>query len=220
MILILICLTLLQTIRCLSIIWVCCQLVFILWFSGLLVLPRVQLFLIVHICSSNNELLKKTGIILNDISDKFQTFVCFDLTVQKPHHFFKCTRRVSNYDCVIMFQNKLINSRWSSLYTPGKVDEMYDSFYENLFRICEECLPIVTRLKKNTLLRPISELNLNVWSIRKKLERNYYKKLITHVIDYGSLRSKFIKLTREASYKFYRYKLNHKRCCPKNFGLI
>ena len=52
--------------------------------------------LIDHICSTYNELIKKTWVILNDISDYFLTFACFDLTVQKPDGFSKYTRRVGN----------------------------------------------------------------------------------------------------------------------------
>ena len=125
-----------------------------------------------HIWSSNNELMKKSGIILNDISDHFPTFAFFDLTVQKPDNIDKCTRRMSNDGCVIKFQNKLMSSSWSSLYTFNTVDKAYDRFYEMLFRIYDECFHIVTHFKrKKTLLSLISQLNLNVWSIRKKNTR-------------------------------------------------
>ena len=43
----------------------------------------------------NNELMKKSGIILNGISENFPAFACFVITVQKPDNFFKCTRRVT-----------------------------------------------------------------------------------------------------------------------------
>ena len=83
------------------------------------------------------------------ISYHFTTFACFDLTVKKPYIFFKCTKWVSNDDNVIRFQNKLMKSDWSVLYTLDMVDEIYDSFYEKLFRIYDDCFPIVTRLKKD-----------------------------------------------------------------------
>ena len=44
--------------------------------------------LIDHIWSPNNELIKKLGIILRDISDHFLTFAYFDLTVHKLDNFF------------------------------------------------------------------------------------------------------------------------------------
>ena len=99
--------------------------------------------------------MEKLEIILNDISDHFLTFACFDLTIQKPDDFFKWTRRVSNDNCVVRFRNKLMNSDWSVLDSLGMVDEMYDSFYEILFRIYDECFHIVTRFKrKKHLTKP------------------------------------------------------------------
>ena len=88
---------------------------------------------------------------LNDTSDHFPLFACFDLAVQNLNNFFKCTRRVSKNDCVIKFQNKLMNSDWSSLYTFGTVDEMYGSFFERLFKIDDECFPLLTRLRRTHL---------------------------------------------------------------------
>ena len=38
-----------------------------------------------------------------------------------------------------------MNSDWSYLHTLGTVDEIYDSFYELLFRIYDECFPIEAR---------------------------------------------------------------------------
>ena len=51
--------------------------------------------LIYLIWSSDNELMRKSGIILIGISENFPTFACFVITVQKLDKFFKCTRRVT-----------------------------------------------------------------------------------------------------------------------------
>ena len=91
--------------------------------------------------------MKNSRIILIDISDNSPTFACSGLTLQKPDHFFKCSRTVSNDDYIIKFQNKLMNSDWSSLHTLDIFDEMYDSFFEKLFRIYDECFPMVARFR-------------------------------------------------------------------------
>ena len=91
-----------------------------------------------------------------------------------------------------------MNSDWSSLYTLGTVDEMYDSFYEMLFRIYGECFPIVTRFKRKkdiTKLYITAELK-SLTDQKKKLERKYYKKPITYGDEYRKLRNKVNKLMR------------------------
>ena len=62
-----------------------------------------------------------------------------------------------------------MNSDWSSLYTPGTVDEKFDSFYEMLFRIYDECFPIVPRFKrKKYITKPYITAELKRLIYQKK----------------------------------------------------
>ena len=97
--------------------------------------------------SSINEFMKKIRGFNELYFCSLLTFTCFDLTVQKAVIFFQCTRRVSNVECVITFQNKLMSSNWSPLYTLGTVGKIYENYYE-MFRIYDECFAIVTRFKR------------------------------------------------------------------------
>ena len=83
----------------------------------------------------------------------------------------------------------------SSLSTLGAADEMYDSFYEMLYRTYYERFLIVTRVR------------------RKKLRNR--KKIITNGDETCRLCDKVNEWTREARNKFYREKLYNERCCPK-----
>ena len=77
-----------------------------------------------------------------------------------------------NDDCVIRFQNNVMNSEWFSLYTLGTVNEMCGSMCEILFRIYDEWFPMVTRFKiKIDFTKPYNTAELICLIDQKKMTR-------------------------------------------------
>ena len=62
-----------------------------------------------------------------------------------------------------------MNSDWSSLYTLGTVNEIYDSLCEILFTIYDERFPIVTRFKRKIgFTKPYNTAELKCFIDQKK----------------------------------------------------
>ncbi len=157
-----------------------------------------QFSLIDHICSKNETISLNTGVIVNDISDHFTTYICLNSTVPKITQKIITSRNFSS-DNVTLFRDALNQITWENVKIQSDVNVAFDEFWNTFNSLFDIYFPLTSKkfnrnihkinpyLTKGLLTSRVTKNMLHKKSITEpspsnsskfKLYRNLYNTLI------------------------------------------
>ena len=178
--------------------------------------------LIDNIFTNKYNMLSDVGVIQANISDHFAVFSSLSMQGTEKIEYFEITKLNVSESNLSALSRELALFNWNALKSIEDVNELYDSFSENVVSLYDECCPVVKiKVKRLDKEKPyVNRYIKNLIVQKHRLERLYHKKPITYGSRFREIRNKVNREMRAAKELYYKGKINASSSSKDTWNIV